>query len=113
MFKTTVTKMSILEMAGWQWSVGWSATKRAQASAHRKAERTAGVRVYLPVLLHGSAPEKDRKENGEPSDDDDDESDVNALLVAETLLRAAVRKSWFYFQPLGRITEQSHTVSRR
>lgn len=72
-FRTTVTKMSILEMAGWQKSRGGQHQLKGFWCT---AQLTARVGIDLPVLLQRITSKQDGQKHGDPCHYNQNESDV-------------------------------------
>lgn len=77
-----MTKISILEIAGWQESV----LGQRMPTAKRAIRLTSRVRVYLPVVLERMAPEEDRQQNSDPCRPDENKPGIYAILKAEAVL---------------------------
>lgn len=77
-FSATVTKMSILEMAGWQKS--GEGQHQVPGCGLSRAQLTARVGIDLPVLLERKTPEQDRQKHGKPRHHNQDEPHVYPRL---------------------------------
>lgn len=103
-FKTTVTKMSILEMAGWQKSEARQPHPRLKKITKTGA-LTARIGVYLPVLLKRTTAQQDRQQNRNPSSRYENKSGIDALVEVEPFLESDVSEgcgsSWMGRSPYG------------
>lgn len=107
-FSTTVTKQSILEMAGWQISV---VTSVLSPEDRRTKGLTARIRVDLPILVHGMTSEKNRKERSKVCCGNDGISDPDADFHVRKPVSGLLSKimQWVWGKMHSRQSSIKHT----